>query len=98
MTDETLQLLSEASLDQSGRIWCLHLSDGVIRISTNGKHLVQSNEAHTTAVWEAAMKDLERHGYIEASGHGRKCFNVTKKGYELIDSLPTAQGITSTEL
>jgi hypothetical protein len=98
MTDETLNLLREASFDERGKIWCLHLSGGVIRISTNGKHIVESNEAHTREAWEAVMKDLEHNEYIEALGHGRRCFNVTKKGYELIDSLQTAQAITSTEL
>ncbi len=91
MTDEAVNLLREASLDLSGKIWFLRLSDEVIRISTNGKHMVQSNEADTRMKWETAMKDLEGNGYIKAFGHSRKCFTMTKKGYELVRSMSTVQ-------
>jgi hypothetical protein len=98
MTDETIKLIKEAGFDESGKIWFFHFSDGVIRISTNGKHIVESNEARTTTTWTATMEDLERNGYIEAFGHGRKCFKVTMKGYELIHSLPACSGCANHHL
>ncbi len=90
LTDEALTLLKEAVFDQEGKI-CYFRLFRAIRIVTNGKEFVVPHNARNGALWESAMKELEQFGFIEALGHERQFFKVTRKGYELVDSQPESR-------
>jgi hypothetical protein len=86
LSKEACELLKEASQDQYGSIIRFNDSEG-FNLQTNGLALAESDNPREKANWEAALNDLINKGLIRDEGYKGECFVLTKKGYEVADSL-----------
>lgn len=84
LSREAQQLLVEAIQDPDGYIMHLYHTAGLI-IQTNQHSFIPDTgaTARETAIWEGAIKELEREDLIEASSYERNNFTVTRRGYEV---------------
>ena len=86
MSDEARTLLIEASEDRNGTILYLQRLNGT-DIQTNGKDIIPSNNRRTIALWEEALKQIERNKLVVSRGYKNEVYEVTSKGYALADHL-----------
>jgi hypothetical protein len=84
LSKEAQIMLVEASNDATGHIMRLPHLGGLI-LQSNGRSFVPETgaSARETAVWEAALKELESQNLIEATSYKRHAFKVTRHGYEI---------------
>lgn len=86
LTKEAAVLLKEAAADRSGVVMLLrHL--GGTDLQTNGKNLITDRGRRSVATWEGALRELLDEELLVERGHKGEVFEVTKKGYEVAESL-----------
>ena len=86
LSAEARQLLVEASQDRQRTVMRFRVRDG-LHIQTNGKQLVDAGNARSEANWEAALEELCSLGFLKDESYKREVFSVTRKGFELADTL-----------
>jgi hypothetical protein len=86
LSREASTLLKEASTDKSGVIIHARYIGGTA-IQTNGKNLIDSDEARIVAIWEGALTKLIELGLVSDRGHKGEVFQVTSEGYRVADTL-----------
>ncbi len=86
LSNESQQLIIEASKDKSGRILSIRYLAGQA-IQTNNINFTDSSDRRSVARWEAALEQLVYHNLIVAIGYKNLIFELTAKGYEIADSL-----------
>lgn len=89
LSDDSKELLLEASNDPSGDIMSLSYIGGAT-IQTNGRNFLTENTAREKARWGAALNQLVEEGLIENVGYKGEMFRVTYSGYQLVDQLKNA--------
>lgn len=92
LNDLAKQMLVEGSNDKNGMImrW---VDSGGKGISANGKSFTERRNARSEAAGEAALRQLEEHGLVEAASYKREAFDVTEEGYRVADMIKaTADG------
>jgi hypothetical protein len=78
------ELLREAVNDKHGSIIASRSLSG-LAVATNGRNFILDSSPRTEARWEAAVRELDQLGLIRDLGHKGELFNVTEKGYEIVD-------------
>ncbi len=87
LSGEAQALIKAASQSRHGIINRM-LSMGRPLISTNGIGFVNMDDPRSIATWEAAVEELERAGLIEAMNLNRDGLRVTRRGYEVAETIP----------
>jgi hypothetical protein len=88
LSAEAKVLLLESVQDHDGHI--LKMRDrGGVTILTNGKNMVEAQDARTVARWEGAIRQLCKGGLLEGRGDKGQVFAVTDEGYVLAETLKT---------
>jgi hypothetical protein len=84
LSQEAQTLLKKATVDEHGLI---HRVENIRSVSviTNYENLLREDDPRESAIWEGAIKDLEKFGLIEDIGHKRSAFKVTREGYEIAE-------------
>jgi hypothetical protein len=86
LSKEASVLLKEAAADRSGVVMLLrHL--GGTTLQANGKNLITDRSRRSVAIWEAALQELLNEELLVERGHKGEVFEVTKKGFEVAESL-----------
>jgi len=87
LTKEAQVLLKEGSQDDGGMILRLFsLGSSGARILTNRKEF-GGGSARDAATWDGALSELEVLGLVEGHGTKGEMFRLTRKGYEVAESL-----------
>ena len=86
LSEEAKQLLIEASKYEHGQIYNLDYIGGS-KISTNNKDFLTSNNPEEIAKWRGAIKELERHNFIEDESGKKELYTVTHSGYKVANEL-----------
>jgi hypothetical protein len=86
ISGKAAQLLAHAAKDNNGVIAAVSRRLGT-HIQTNGRSFGDPSNARDVAEWEAALRELEDHRFIEPVSVERQVFKVTKRGYEAADQL-----------
>lgn len=86
LSKEAQTLLKEASQDPAGDIMRLSYLGGAA-IQTHGKNFVEEGSPRSLAIWDGAIEELEEHGLVEAYNYKREGFRVTRRGYEVADTI-----------
>lgn len=81
LSAEAQELLKAAILDKGGDIMNLRAIGGRI-LQTNGQNFVEQGNPRSAALWDAALRELEEEGLVEAQGYKREVFRVTHLGYQ----------------
>jgi hypothetical protein len=86
LSNDALELLSEATKDRGGHITATrHL--GGANISTNSRSFFEGNNPRQEARWRGVLSDLENQGFIEGVGKKNgEIFRVTDAGYVAVES------------
>lgn len=87
LSPEATLLLQAASADASGTIMFERFGGGA-EISSNDKVFNADQTARTIAMWQGAIEELEKRGFVRATSAAREVFEVTREGYAA--STPTA--------
>ena len=86
LSDESRQLLLEATKDDSGTILVVRTTAGT-KIQANGKLFGETRNKRSEAKWLKAISDLQVLEFVEdRSGRGQG-FEVTHSGFEIADKL-----------
>jgi len=83
---EAKSLLVEAVQDTDGRIIRMKLRGGLM-VQTNGKNMVEAQDARTVARWDGAIKELCERRLLEDCSYKGEVFAVTSEGYKFADML-----------
>ena len=88
LTKEARLLLKETSTDPEGTLHYFRYPGGV-KIKTNGKTLISSNELREVAFWEAAFKELVNENLLREldSEYRGEFFQITHLGYQIADNI-----------
>ena len=86
LTDDAAKLLVEAAGDRDGHVLRIETMQGTL-IQTNNRQFVEVGNARSQARWEAALEELISNGLLQDRGNQREVFGVTRKGYDVMDSL-----------
>jgi hypothetical protein len=86
LSDESKQLLKDASLDKNGMILKIRTISG-LEIGTNGKNFVDDSDPRSEAKWESAMQELLNNVLIQDRGSKGEVFGLTNFGYKIADSI-----------
>lgn len=88
LSEEAKQLLIESSSSQGGgQIFRFGTLQGLVIKTSRKTFCDEQGDARLEAIWEDAVKELEENELIEDKGYKREVFSVTRKGYEVADSL-----------
>ena len=91
LSEDTTNLLKEATRDSSGEILKLTTSGGLC-FRTNHRHFGEMGDRRSEARWEGAVHDLLELGLLtEAPGSRGELFKVTREGFATIDNLGRPQ-------
>lgn len=83
LSDTAFHLLRMASEEGKGMIVSPKTIGGrSIRV---GRNQLGSEDAKSYAMYEAALEELERNGYVKPRGEKREIFEVTHKGWGLLE-------------
>jgi hypothetical protein len=85
------ELLLEASTDKNGVVMRFRTMEG-LGIQTNQRAFVERGDPRSEARWEAALRQLQELGLLEAMGHKGELFKMTDLGYETADRLRGGAG------
>lgn len=89
LSPEAITLLKEASEDSRGVIFCFSTNSGT-KINIRNKNLIPDQNRRTVAKWEAALQELVDYNLIADKGNNvGEYFEVTKSGFDYIDTLDT---------
>ncbi len=80
------RILLEAAQDKTGRIYKIATMHGYA-IETNGKNLLEDQDARTVARWEAGLRELANLHLVEDKGSKGEVFAVADRGYQTADLL-----------
>ena len=94
LSKEATELLAAAAADGAGVILFERFGGGA-EISTNDKTFNADSAPRTIALWEGAVEELEKRGYVRATSDKREVFEVTREGYAAADSLNRAAPTTA---
>jgi len=81
LSNEAIQLLSQATIDPNGIILMVTTFGG-LSVETNGKNFAESGNARSEASWRAAIQELVGNGYIQQRDQNGQVFSVTNVGYK----------------
>jgi len=85
LSKEATALLAGAAADGAGVILFDRFGGGA-EISTNDKTFNEDSAPRTIALWEGAIEELEKSGYVRATSDKREVFEVTRVGYAAADA------------
>lgn len=80
---EAIELLLEA-VAGGGDIVILAWMGGST-VQTNNRNFVEPNDPRSRAIWEGAVDELDRYGFVQPVGHKGEIFRVTHEGYDAAD-------------
>ncbi|MCL1628272.1 hypothetical protein M3N55_05970 [Roseibaca sp. V10] len=86
LSEEAKRLLIEAAKDPSGTIMSIRFLGGQA-IQTNGINFIESSDRRSAARWEAALDQAVEEGLVIARGYKNEMFEITSKGYDVVDRL-----------
>jgi len=86
LSKEATALLAAAAADGAGVILFERFGGGA-EISTNEKTFNEDSAPRTIAVWEGAIEELEKAGFVRATSDKREVFELTRAGYAAADAL-----------
>jgi hypothetical protein len=89
LSSEATALLEAAAKDAAGLILFERFGGGA-EISANETTFNGDMSPRTIAVWEGAIEELEKRGYVKAASDAREVFQLTRDGYAAADQRPTA--------
>jgi hypothetical protein len=89
LSREATALLEAAAKDAAGTILFERFGGGA-EISANDTTFNGDMSPRTIALWEGAIEELEKRGYLRAAGDGREVFELTRDGYAAADQRPKA--------
>jgi hypothetical protein len=87
LSKEATALLEAAAKDAAGTIMFERFGGGA-EISANDTTFNGDMSARTIALWEGAIEELEKRGYVKATSDAREVFEVTRDGYAAADRPP----------
>lgn len=87
LSREAVQLLLEA-IAGGGDVMVIAWMGGSA-VQVNGKNFVEPNNPRSRAIWEGAVEELVREGFLQPVGHKGEVFRVTREGYDAADLLKT---------
>ena len=90
LSEDAKDLLTEATKDRS-RMILKTRTQGSISIQANRKFFGEMGNTRSEARWEQIIQELLNQGLIEDPKGQGKAFEVTHKGYEIVDGLETSQ-------
>ena len=85
LSEEATALLTTAAADGAGVILFERFGGGA-EISSNDKTFNTDNAPRTIALWEGAIEELEKAGFVRATSDKREVFEVTRAGYAAADT------------
>jgi hypothetical protein len=85
LSDEAKTIL-KAAASSDGHIMCLRDSGGQT-VQVGGKQLIPDQTPRTVARWVGGIEDLQRRRYIKDIGRKGEVFQITREGYEAVDSV-----------
>lgn len=86
LSEQALELLLEATKDQSGLVTSIITSEGAF-VETNGRQFVEEQNPRSVARWKDAVEELVRNELLEKQGYRGETYRVTHKGYAIADGL-----------
>src|SRR5262249_15608873 len=89
LSHEATALLAAAAKDAGGTILFERFGGGV-EISSNDTTFNGDMSPRTIALWEGAIEELEKRGYVKAAGGAREGFEMTRDGYAAAEKQPKA--------
>jgi len=89
LSGEAKALLAAAAKDASGTILFERFGGGA-EISSNDTTFNGDMSPRTLALWEGAIEELEKRGYLKAASDAREVFEMTRDGYAAAEGQPTA--------
>lgn len=92
LTPEGKTIVLETSQDRDGVVLKVQEAGGTFQIRTNGRKLVDSNEARVRAAWEDAVETLYSLDVLKKEGHKEE-YRLTRLGYEISDRIRNEQAI-----
>ncbi len=87
LSPEAVALLAAAAKDAAGTILFERFGGGV-EISSNDTTFNGDMSPRTIALWEGAIEELEKRGYVKAASDAREVFEVTRDGYTAAEGQP----------
>ena len=88
------EMLREAVQDEAGTILRIH-SDVGLDIQTHGINLIGQDGLRGEAKWDAALRELQKHGLVQSRSARDDVFSLTNEGYEIADLLPVHVPVSS---
>jgi hypothetical protein len=89
LSHEATALLAAAAKDAGGTILFERFGGGA-EISSNDTTFNADMSPRTLALWEGAIEELEKRGYVKAASDAREVFEMTRDGYAAADAQPKA--------
>jgi hypothetical protein len=86
LSREAVMLLKAATADPGGTIMFERYGGGS-EIQSNDQVFNQDSSPRTLALWEGAIEELERQGFVKATSERREVFEVTRQGFAAVDGL-----------
>jgi hypothetical protein len=89
LSDDAIDLLTEAAKRDGGIMMIRHLGGLLIQV---GDGALDTSTPRLTAKWESAIDELRTRGLLRDRGHKGELFDVTEKGYQLVEALGLSDG------
>jgi hypothetical protein len=86
LSEETRQLLKEATRDRNGTVLMTDTMGG-LSVETNGRDFVSKGDARSEAQWRRAVQELSQRGLLERRDARGEVFSITDEGYRVGDLL-----------
>ena len=84
LSEEAMELLIEATKDQSGGIIKSSTFGGTV-IQTNRRFFGEQRNPRSEAIWDKALRELFDYGFIQDPTGKGQYFKVTQEGYEFAE-------------
>jgi hypothetical protein len=92
LSEKAQTLLLQAASDKHGLLMIVRTTNGTF-IQTNGQQFIEAENARSEAVCLAAIKELERRGYLDKLPEEGETFSVTATGFSAVDDLRDVRAI-----
>jgi hypothetical protein len=86
LSPEAVALLKAVAADPGGTIMYEKFGGGS-ELSSNGQVFNADSSPRTIALWEGAIDELEKAGFVKATSDSREVFEITQKGFTAADKL-----------